>query len=160
MISPFFITVTSAIRHAWYVYLYFIVSSGPSFFIPFCSGSENQLLNCSFSTTSYCYWWRYTAGVRCYGKPFLWDVVASSQVSNSSMHVYHLVDSGCTDGDVRLAGGETVMEGRVEVCHNQIWWAVRGSSNWDFSDATVVCRHLHYPANCKSTILQCFTCTS
>ena len=62
---------------------------------------------------------------------------------------YHLVDSGCTEGDVRLAGGETVMEGRVEVCHNQTWWAVSGSSYWDFSDATVVCRHLHYPANCE-----------
>ena len=61
---------------------------------------------------------------------------------------YHLVDSGCTEGDVRLAGGETVMEGKVEVCHNQTWWAVSGSY-WDYRDATVVCRHLHYPANCE-----------
>ena len=63
---------------------------------------------------------------------------------------YHLVNSGCTEGDVRLAGGKTAMEGRVEVCHNQTWWAVSGSSSyWDYRDATVVCRHLHYPANCK-----------
>ena len=41
------------------------------------------------------------------------------------------------------------MEGRVEVCHNQIWWAVSGYSYWDFRDATVVCKHLHYPANCE-----------
>ena len=41
------------------------------------------------------------------------------------------------------------MEGRVEVCHNQTWWAVSGSWYWNFNDATVVCRHLHYPANCK-----------
>ena len=41
------------------------------------------------------------------------------------------------------------MEGRVEVCQNQTWWAVGGSSYWDFRDATVVCRHLHYPANCE-----------
>ena len=58
------------------------------------------------------------------------------------------VNSGCTEGDVRLAGGETEMEGRIEVCHNQTWWAVSG---WylDLRDATVVCRHLHYPADCK-----------
>ena len=63
---------------------------------------------------------------------------------------YHSVNSSCTEGGVRLAGGETAMEGRVEVCHNQIWWAVSGYSfNWDFNDAIVVCRHLHYPANCK-----------
>ena len=41
------------------------------------------------------------------------------------------------------------MEGRVEVCQNQTWWAVSGSYYWDYSDATVVCRHLHYPANCE-----------
>ena len=73
-----------------------------------------------------------------------------SRLQNSSIHFSLLVvSSGCTEGGVHLAGGETVMEGRVEVCHNQIWWAVSGSSNWDFRDATVVCRHLHYPVNCK-----------
>ena len=61
-----------------------------------------------------------------------------------------IVNSDCTEEDVRLAGGETGMEGRVEVCHNQIWWAVSGSSSyWDYRDATVVCRHLGYPADCK-----------
>ena len=59
------------------------------------------------------------------------------------------VNSGCGERDVRLAGGETMMQGRVEVCHNQTWWAVSGSYNWDLRDATVVCRHLHYPSNCK-----------
>ena len=32
-----------------------------------------------------------------------------------------LVTSSCTEGDVHLTGGNTVMEGRVEVCHNQTW---------------------------------------
>ena len=59
-----------------------------------------------------------------------------------------VVNSTCAEGGVRLAGGRTEMEGRVEVCHNQVWWAVSGSS-WDIRDATVVCRHLHYPSNCK-----------
>ena len=74
-----------------------------------------------------------------------------SRLHNSSVHLSSLVvSSGCTEGGVRLTGGETVMEGRVEVCHNQTWWAVSSSSSyWNYSDATVVCRHLHYPANCK-----------
>ena len=46
------------------------------------------------------------------------------------------------------------MEGRVEVCHNQTWWAVSGSYYWDFTDATVVCRHLHYPANCELCVIK------
>jgi len=58
------------------------------------------------------------------------------------------VNSSCAEWEVRLAGGDTEMEGRVEVCYNQVWWAVSGY-RWDFRDATVVCRHLHYPSNCK-----------
>ena len=51
---------------------------------------------------------------------------------------YH---SGCTEGDVHLAGGETAMEGTVGVCHNQMWWAVSGSYfwEWDFRDAMHCC---------------------
>ena len=61
-----------------------------------------------------------------------------------------VVNSDCTEGGVRLAGGEAAMEGRVEVCHNQTWWAVSGSSSyWDYNDTTVVCRHLGYQADCK-----------
>ena len=59
------------------------------------------------------------------------------------------VNSSCTEGAVRLAGGETVMEGRVEVCHSHTWWAIHGSLRWDYWDAMVVCRQLHYPSNCK-----------
>jgi len=61
------------------------------------------------------------------------------------------VNSGCAEGGVRLAGGESEMEGRVEVCHNQTWWAVSASYNWNIRDATVVCKHLHYPSNSKLT---------
>ena len=66
---------------------------------------------------------------------------------NSNKYSSPEVNSGCTEGDVSLAGGETEMEGRIEVCYNQTWWAVSGYPwYWQFQDATVVCRHLNYPA--------------
>ena len=61
------------------------------------------------------------------------------------------VNSGCAEGGVRLTGGESEREGIVEVCHNQTWWTV-STTSWDIRDATVVCKHLHYPSNSKLTL--------
>ena len=146
--SFFSIIVSSAIGYANYIY-YRRGSSGSYSYT--CTGSEDWLVNCS-TTATYCshYWWWWGdnfVGVRCYGK----QILVGTLIKNiQAICFYHLVTSSCDEGDVHLAGGETEMEGRVEVCHNQTWWAVSGSSSyWDYRDATVVCRHLGYPANCE-----------
>ena len=148
--SSLSIIVSSAIDYANYIY-YRPGSFGSYSYT--CTGSEDWLVNCS-TTVSYCssyyWWWRDNAvGVRCYGK----QTLVGTLIKNIQAICFsHLVTSSCGEGDVRLAGGETGMEGRVEVCHNQTWWAVSSYSYWDFRDATVVCRHLGYPADCKCII--------
>ena len=45
--------------------------------------------------------------------------------------------SNCTDGDVRLVGGASQYEGRVEVCLNRAWGTVCAHNNWDSLEAQV-----------------------
>ena len=51
--------------------------------------------------------------------------------------------SNCTTGDIRLKGGANELEGRVEVCHDDLWGTVC-DHNWDGVDAGVACRQLGF----------------
>ena len=47
------------------------------------------------------------------------------------------------DGGIRLRGGNTNLEGRVEICLDNEWGTVC-NDGWEKEDASVVCRQLGF----------------
>ena len=53
----------------------------------------------------------------------------------------------CQDGEVRLVGGDTPYEGRVEMCLDDTFGTICDDFTWDDSEAEVICNQLGFGNN-------------
>ena len=60
------------------------------------------------------------------------------------MSISLVILDNCTEGGVRLVGGQNPGEGRVEICLQGVWGTIC-HSEFDTNDANVVCRQLGLP---------------
>ena len=56
----------------------------------------------------------------------------------------YIYSERCLRGNIRLVGGETDMEGRVEICGSNYGWGTVCNRQWTSSHTKVVCRNLGY----------------
>ena len=118
---------------------YFGVGSGPIFLDDVqCTSSSSQLLECSSRPIlSHDCLHSADAGVGCEG------TVHSMNMSMCFTFICLFYAARCTDGQLRLAGGNIENEGRVEICISNRWGTVCDNS-WGSTDAAVVCQQLGY----------------
>ena len=63
-----------------------------------------------------------------------------------SMFIIFRFHEDCSNGDVRLTGGQSDSDGTVEVCYSNIWGLIE-VSGWGENDAIVICRQLGFSAS-------------
>ena len=130
-----------------------------------CTGEERNLLDCTYTgyeVTSCSH--SEDAGVSCPGKitPLSWWLgVVPTKLDTKAMAIWMLVSCSqqlihlyfstapilnpvnCTNGDLRLSGGITSQQGRVEMCYERQWGTVC-DDYWGTNDAQVACRQLGF----------------
>ena len=98
-----------------------------------CDGSEVSLLECPISYVS-----------PAISSPNDATVVCQAQATEMS---------NCSSGDIRLVNGTNELEGRLEICINNVWGTVC-SQGFTADDAEVVCNQLNFLFNGKE-LLKC-----
>ena len=74
--------------------------------------------------------------------------IIAIEVKIQECSYFHSVQT-CKSGEVRLVGGNSSSEGRVEMCYGGVWGSIC-YAGWSNLDAAVVCRQLGFQGESKN----------
>ena len=106
---------------------------------PNCTGLESNIWNCSHNEA--------IDSNTCTGYDDAGVICQSKIIAIRYFYKFYTLLGGtiqpvnCVTGDIRLIGGTTSNEGRLEVCVNRVWGTVCGVL-WGPTDSRVACRQL------------------
>ena len=81
-----------------------------------------------------------------------WPSVEATYIRMYENSYFFLLLVRCQDTSLRLVGGPSASEGRVEVCINETWGTICDNS-WSTNDANIVCGQLGYLSRGSISVL-------
>ena len=108
----------------------------------YCSLDKTNVMQCTIS--DYVHKCSSHVAVRCQGTPVMY--VNNTCTCMNKEYVMSVITeeiTDCVDGDIRLIGGQSELEGTLEVCLNGTWGSVC-DDYWGYEETGIVCHQLGY----------------
>ena len=112
-----------------------------------CSGDEETVLECSFNTKGQEQCSTSSAvSVYCHGR-----ICQSLKIVIKSLTDNHVEYFDCSNGETRLSNGTDTMQGRVEMCYNNVWYGLCADNYNSYFLAATTCKSLGIEINGRIT---------
>ena len=103
-----------------------------------CSGNETNIWDCVYNNTNGEYCSQHNdASVFC----MRMFINKRTFTNKNPLLATKTEFESCSNGNIRLVGGNTDNEGNVQICYNNAWGSVC-DDYWGITDSNVVCRQL------------------
>ena len=110
-----------------------------------CTAYESRLIDCPYSNSTAGCSHANDVGANCSSRMWSFQLVFIAQTATMHYNCWSILIAfvGCVNGSIRVMGGSSSMEGRVEVCQNGDWGTVC-DDGWTTVDANIACRQLGF----------------